>query len=68
LIRLPVAYAILQAQKNVSGRGFLEKKEYIKVKNENKQLNNAKRQTNYLVCNIENGTVLFVYYWVNRYC
>ena len=39
----------------------LKKKEYIKVKNENKQLNNAKRQTNYLVCNIENGTVLFVY-------
>ena len=35
----------------------LKKKEYIKVKNENKQLNNAKRQTNYLVCNIEKGAV-----------
>ena len=40
---------------------FLTEKAYIKVKNENKQLNNAKRQTDYLVCNIENGTVPFVY-------
>ena len=26
---------------------------YIKVKNEYKRLNNAKKRTNYLVCNIE---------------
>ena len=32
---------------------FLIQNVYIKVKNEYKRLNNAKKRTNYLVCNIE---------------
>ena len=41
---------------------FLTEKAYIKVKNENKQLNNAKKWTNYLVYNIEKGNVMHLQY------
>ena len=36
----------------------MTEKAYKKVKNENIQLNNAKKRTNYLVCNIEIGSAV----------